>query len=281
MSTKCPKVSIGMPLYQAEATLCRALDSVLSQTFANIEIIMSDNASSDTTSKICQKYAASDSRIKYTQQSINIGAMNNFKFVLNEACGEYFMWAAHDDVWSPDFILSNLVFLQANPDFVASISPVRFEDGNFEPNQMGDSPLIGRPFERIEECLGYPWHANSRFYSLFRTDHLQKCPYLGADFFGADWVIIIHCLLHGKMNRIPIGSMIRGHQGVSNSGSLLGHYRTKWIHWFLPFYELSVEALRMSSGFRTLHQIRILSALAKINWCAWKATMMELKAHLS
>ena len=280
MSIKDSKVTIGMPVYQAEKTLRTALDSLLAQSYTNFELIISDNGSSDETSKICQEYATLDTRIKYVRQAVNIGAARNFEFVLNSATGKYFMWAAHDDTWSADFIYSNLFFLDSNGDYIASICPVRYEDDDFEPLQMGDGSLISCTPERFEEFLRYPWHANSRFYSLFRIERLRQCPYLGKDFFGNDWAVMEYMVVAGKMNRVSGGFMIRGHQGVSNSGRLLGHYRTKWIHWFLPFYELSVEVLRMSSGFRTLHQIRILSALVKINWCAWKATMMELKAEV-
>lgn len=97
-------VSIGMPVYNGEKYIREALDSLLGQSFANFELIISDNASTDGTEGICLKYAAQDARIRYIRQPKNLGALANFKFVLDEAQGEHFMWAAADDVWDPQWI---------------------------------------------------------------------------------------------------------------------------------------------------------------------------------
>lgn len=99
-----PQVSIGMPVYNGEPFIREALDSLLAQTFTDFELIISDNASTDGTEAICREYAAKDARIRYVRQVENRGAMPNFQFVLDEALGEYFMWAAADDVWLPKFI---------------------------------------------------------------------------------------------------------------------------------------------------------------------------------
>lgn len=96
-----PKVSIGMPVYNGDQFICKALDSLLAQTFTDFELIISDNGSTDDTEKICRKYAERDSRIKYVRQLENRGGMWNFQFVLSEASAKYFMWAAHDDEWDP------------------------------------------------------------------------------------------------------------------------------------------------------------------------------------
>ena len=90
-------VSIGMPVYNGEKYIREALDSLLGQSFTGFELIISDNASTDGTEAICQQYAAKDSRIRYVRQPVNLGALDNFTFVLDEARGGYFMWAAADD----------------------------------------------------------------------------------------------------------------------------------------------------------------------------------------
>lgn len=99
-----PKVSIGMPVYNGESFIHEALNSLLAQSFADFELIISDNGSTDATEAICKEYAAKDTRIRYVRQSENRGAFANFQFVLDEAVGEYFMWAAADDRWSNLFI---------------------------------------------------------------------------------------------------------------------------------------------------------------------------------
>jgi glycosyltransferase involved in cell wall biosynthesis len=106
-----PRVSIGVPVYNCDAYLHLALDSLLAQTFSDLEIIISDNASTDSTESVCRMYAARDSRIRYVRQKTNMGAPANFQFVLGQAMGEYFMWAAADDERSHDcveFYLANI-----------------------------------------------------------------------------------------------------------------------------------------------------------------------------
>lgn len=99
-----PVISIGMPVYNGEKFIREAIDSLLVQTFADFELIISDNASTDATEKICLNYAATDKRIHYIRQKQNIGAGKNFLFVLQQGIGEYFMWAACDDIWDRDYL---------------------------------------------------------------------------------------------------------------------------------------------------------------------------------
>ncbi|WP_448533355.1 glycosyltransferase family 2 protein [Parathermosynechococcus lividus] len=99
-----PKISIGMPVYNGAKYIREALDSLLGQTFTDFELIISDNASTDDTEAICREYAVKDQRIRYVRQAQNLGAGSNFKFVLDEAIAEYFMWAAADDVWDKNWI---------------------------------------------------------------------------------------------------------------------------------------------------------------------------------
>jgi glycosyltransferase involved in cell wall biosynthesis len=89
-----------MPVYNGEKYIREALDSLLAQTFANFELTVSDNASTDGTDAICLEYAARGSRIRHVRQSESRGATANFHPVLDKAWGEYFMWAAASDRWN-------------------------------------------------------------------------------------------------------------------------------------------------------------------------------------
>lgn len=97
-------ISIGMPVYNGEEYIREALDSLLAQTFTDFVLIISDNASTDATESICRSYLETDTRVRYFRQAQNIGAEANFRFVLEQASGEYFMWAAHDDSWSQNWL---------------------------------------------------------------------------------------------------------------------------------------------------------------------------------
>ncbi len=112
--TMQPIVSIGMPVYNGEKYIREALDSLLAQTFTDFELIISDNASNDNTQEICEEYVRQHPRIRYIRQENNNGALVNFQVVLNEAKGAFFMWAAADDIWHPQFIQTCQDFLIAN-----------------------------------------------------------------------------------------------------------------------------------------------------------------------
>lgn len=91
-----PRVSIGLPLYNGERYLAEALDSILSQGLSDFELIISDNASTDSSREICEAYARRDNRIRYSQLPENLGAAPNYNRVVDLAGAPLFKWAAHD-----------------------------------------------------------------------------------------------------------------------------------------------------------------------------------------
>jgi glycosyltransferase involved in cell wall biosynthesis len=104
MDSGIPLVSIGMPVYNGAKSVRKALDSLLAQDYDNYEIIISDNASTDQTPKILKEYASKYPHIKIYTQPENVGILENFRKVLRLARGKYFMWAADDDYWEPEFL---------------------------------------------------------------------------------------------------------------------------------------------------------------------------------
>src|ERR1700730_6838139 len=99
-----PLVRLVFPVYNGEKFIRGALNSLLAQEYTHFELVISDNGSNDGTEEICREYQARDPRIRYIRHSENRGSPWNFAFVAREAQGEYFMWAAHDDLWHPKFI---------------------------------------------------------------------------------------------------------------------------------------------------------------------------------
>jgi glycosyltransferase involved in cell wall biosynthesis len=120
-----PKVSIGMPVYNGGKFLNQAIDSLLAQTFTDFELIISDNASTDSTETICRKYVTKDPRIRYIRQCKNIGPTANFEIVRSQAAGEYFMWHAADDLCEPDCLKVLTEVLEQNPRVVLAICDVK------------------------------------------------------------------------------------------------------------------------------------------------------------
>lgn len=115
-------VSIGMPVYNGAAHIKNALDSLLMQTYSNIEFIISDDASQDETALLCEKYAGRDNRIKFIKQEKNLSLVKNFAFVLGKAKGKYFMWAAQDDWWEKTFVEKTVRALETHPEHVVAMS---------------------------------------------------------------------------------------------------------------------------------------------------------------
>jgi glycosyltransferase involved in cell wall biosynthesis len=260
-----PTVSIGVPIFNAEISLCAALESLLSQTFNDFEIIISDNSSFDKTENICRSYLAKDKRIKYYRQIKNIGAEANFLFVLEKSVGKYFMWAAADDVRSNNFIELNIEFLEKNRNYVSSISPVKFYGGDFDQIKMGDRSLDDDRFDiRFRKFFG-PWHANGAFYSLIRTKKVKQCEWVGKKFLGADWIIVLYLAKQGKLNRISTGWLELGVKGVSHDGGIFRYYKLTLLDSILPFWKMSMAVYKLFEGASFYSKLILLKECLAMN----------------
>jgi glycosyltransferase involved in cell wall biosynthesis len=93
-------VAIGMPVYNEVMYIGKAIESVLNQEFTDFQLIISDNASTDETLAICQEYAAKDSRIRVINNSVNIGALDNFQQVFKESDSQYFATGHVQIIWT-------------------------------------------------------------------------------------------------------------------------------------------------------------------------------------
>ena len=76
-------VTIGVPVYNGERFLEQCLDSLLSQTYRDFVLVISDNASTDRTQEICGRYAKADPRVRYHRNPVNIGLYGNFNRLQN------------------------------------------------------------------------------------------------------------------------------------------------------------------------------------------------------
>ena len=208
--THIPKVTIGLPVYNGELSLSQSIDSVLKQSFTDFELIISDNASTDATTSICEEYAKKDSRILFLKQKSTKKALWNYNFVLQEAKSEYFMWASADDIWHPEYIEKNLMFLEKNPDFVGSTSEVELFNEiwdekdtskfkNIKPKKKYEwvHPLIGTFEQKVKFIFDF-----GRFeytYAIFRTQHLKKC-IIKKEFMSWEVPLILKILKYGNLN---------------------------------------------------------------------------------
>jgi glycosyltransferase involved in cell wall biosynthesis len=201
--SKQPKLSIGLPVYNGEKFLKSALDSLLSQTFADFELIISDNASTDQTEAICRAYAAQDQRIRYYRNQINLGCARNFNRVFDLSVGEYFKWAAYDDLHAPDFLIKCVEVLDQNPQVILCHSRVYFIDENgdflqkYNIQLKTDSP---QPYERFHQLLSK--HLCYQIYGVIRASALRKVPPMGS-YGTADGILLLRIGLLGEFYEIP------------------------------------------------------------------------------
>ena len=156
---KLPRVSIGLPVYNGELFLANALESLVTQIFTDFEIIISDNSSTDATAEICREFAIKDPRIRYVRQPCNIGASANFDYVLKASVGEYFMWAAADDVRRPEFIDSLVTILDANICLVCAMTDVEVVDASGQRLRHENLDKI-----RLYKCLRHPIGSRIQFF---------------------------------------------------------------------------------------------------------------------
>jgi glycosyltransferase involved in cell wall biosynthesis len=208
MNSRTPKVSIGMPIYNGEHFLPQTLDSLLAQTYKDFELIISDNASSDGTQEICQKYAAQDPRIRYLRQSVNLGASQNFNHVFDLASGEYFKWAAHDDLCAPEYLARCVEVLDRDPQVILCYTQAQAidEEGQVVRQYMTKPNLqSSQAYIRYVESLTDDNDITVVpivIFGLIRRDVLAKTPLIG-NYASSDGVLLGELALHGRFHEVP------------------------------------------------------------------------------
>jgi glycosyltransferase involved in cell wall biosynthesis len=200
-----PLVSIGMPVYNGERFLRQALESILVQDYGNFELIISDNASTDTTGKICQSYADRDARIRYVRNETNLGASPNHKRVFEMARGEYFKWAAHDDECLPTLLSRCMSVFGEAPQSVVLVYPqstVIDEEGRvMEEYRVSIEAKASRPHRRLARVLRYVM-LGTPLYGVMCSGALKQTRLIDA-FFSSDYVLFAELAMLGEIWELP------------------------------------------------------------------------------
>ena len=174
MST-APRLSIGLPVYNGEKYLAESLDALLGQSYEDFELIISDNASTDSTGDICRRYEKQDSRVRYFRQPRNIGLAPNHNFVVEQARGELFKWASNDDLYARDLLERCVDALDEYPDVVLAHSWTAMVDGSGTVTKAFEYPLdtaSPRAPERFRSLLFDSGGDDD--YGVIRTDVLRR-----------------------------------------------------------------------------------------------------------
>ena len=201
-----PKVSVGLPVYNGERYVAQAIESILAQTYENLELIISDNASTDRTSEICEHYAALDRRVRYLRQEVNLGAARNFNRVFELANdSKYFKWAAHDDWIAPTFLRECITTLETSPDAVLCQSLAEIVSGDGQLQGTYDHTARGtglaRPSSRFWARLNGGPHCIEVF-GVIRSSALATTGLI-ANHISADRTLLLELALLGRFVLVP------------------------------------------------------------------------------
>lgn len=206
-----PRVSIGLPLYNAERYLAQTLDSILGQGFEDFELIVSDNASQDRTAEMVRTRVAEDPRIRFFALPENRGAAANYNLVLEAARAGYFKWQAYDDLLDKRFLARCVEALDEAPDDVVLVYPrTRIIDTAGRVLEDYDDRLdlqMARPSERLGQLIRNLTLSNAIF-GLMRKAALLRTRRHGA-FNEADRVTLAELALEGRFKELPDALFLR------------------------------------------------------------------------
>lgn len=200
---RAPAVTIGLPVYQGERHLERAISSILDQTFGDFELIISDNGSTDATPDIVAAAAAADDRVRNLRYERNRGASWNFNNCVHEARAPLFKWASHDDQMRPTMLEKCVAAQRKDPDAVLWYPlAVEIDAQGSEVGPLDDAlPLAQpQPHERLRLFLEM-YKGSNPIFGLLDTSVLRSTRLL-EDFHSSDVVLLAELALRGRFVEI-------------------------------------------------------------------------------
>lgn len=273
-----PRVSIGLAVYNGERYVAEAIESALNQTYADLELVISDNASTDRTAEICQSYARRDPRIRYSRNAINIGLTPNLGRVADLSRGEYFKWLYHDDPMEPQFLERCVAALDGDAGAVLAYPKAWIVNdagdivAPYDPTPDMTDP---QPHRRFAAFLLNAPDLGIQSSGLVRLAAVRKCgPYPNSP--GCDEVLLAVLALQGTFHEVPERlTRVRVHQAQASQQSPRDRMRimnTKFakrvtFHRWM-YLEEAIIGVKMSPAPAS-EKIRCLLVLAR--WAArWK-----------
>jgi glycosyltransferase involved in cell wall biosynthesis len=261
-----PRVSVGLPVYNGEQYLREAIDAVLGQTFCDLELIISDNASTDSTEQICHEYVAADPRVRYYRAARNQGAARNFNRTFDLARGEYFKWIAVDDLIAPDNLDRCVEALERRPKAVLAYTLAHHIDAAghaFSSNGLlGPVGFRGGRVSRFKQLLGrfsedLGVSAPMILFGTYRRAALAKVRPMGG-YFASDLVLLAELALIGEFVEIPDRLLsIRIHPGASS-------WPDTWTYEsIMEFYDPDVSGLANRAFQMQRYHLEYFNAVAR------------------
>ena len=229
---RIPTVGIGMPVFNGEAYVAAAISSILSQTFEDFELVISDNGSSDGTEEICRSFAASDPRIRYIRQPKNLGASWNFNHVFHVSRCKYYKWAAHDDMIAPEFLERCVEVLEVVRKcvLVHPVAVIVDENGDQMSCYLDSMALDSDdPVRRFERWMIPALGQCNPVYGLMPRKVIEKTGLQG-NFMGSDRIFLGEITLLGQVRMLREPLLLRRvHANMSTKANLDNLSLSEWF----------------------------------------------------
>jgi glycosyltransferase involved in cell wall biosynthesis len=203
-----PRVVLGMPAYNRPDALPRALETLLSQTFTDFVIVITDDNPSEEVRRVVETYAAIDSRIVYETNPVRLGMIGNWRKAFDRGRelyprSEYFAWVSDHDIWHPRWLEVLVAALDANDRVVLAYPLMErvFKDHRRAVTRRFETVGVATPVQRLRASVK-GMTAGNCVYGLFRSDVLQRAGVFRA-VLAPDRQIVIQCLLFGESMHVP------------------------------------------------------------------------------
>ena len=247
---RAPELAIGLPVYNGERYLGETLDALLSQSFGDFELLISDNASSDATEEIARDAARRDPRVKYARNAVNVGSAGNFCRVFERSSAPLFKWACADDALEPGFLAAAVHELATRPDTVLCYGTITLIDAESRAIGSCDQQLdlraaVRMRFQQVRRQMGLL----NVLQGVMRSAAVRSTGLYGS-YPGSDWVLISELALHGEIHELSVPMLRRRMHAKALSASAnvqeqLTHLDPRRREGFAPWYwRHSVEHLR-------------------------------------
>jgi glycosyltransferase involved in cell wall biosynthesis len=204
---RVPLLSVGLPVYNGMPYLIESIESILNQDFRDLEVVATDNASSDETEEVLRGYAERDPRVRYIRNPKNLGASRNYIRCFELARGKYFRWGAADDYITPGAMGACVEVLESDPTVVLAWPQTRIvgPEGEFieDYDDGGDGWAAETPADRFWASLAQWGYCNVAF-GVMRRDVLAETVLFG-DYPASDLVWQSDMAIRGRFKQV------RGH----------------------------------------------------------------------
>lgn len=236
-----PLVSVSIPTYNGELRIGEAIRSLQAQQYPHMEIIVSDNASTDNTEAVVRQFMTEDERIRYFRHPENLGIPRNFEFGLQQAKGKYFIWLSDDDHLLPGVLSRYVDFLEAQPDFSMVSGAIDYlENGQIVAQETN---IDLQQSSNISRCLEYYARVKEggMYYGMMRRELGQQLS-VGPTI-GSDWHFVAGLAYLGKIKILDFVGYSKSRGGVSSDfRDYARSYGESTIWGYLPFMKIGFDA---------------------------------------